>query len=223
MAGDPVAKEVQWTLKFLVSKKEVTVNFVMYPNCPKTVHNFSSLSDVSKVGEDKSYRNVYAHRVIPGFMVQIGDTTKAKLVWTPGQDKPSLIAPSGHAGTGGVSVYGDKFKDENFINKHAAGVLSMANAGKNTNGSQIFIVTSTRNTQHLNGGHVVFGRVKSQEDYDNVKAIEAIGSGSGQIRDYVYISECKVISYYTAEELEEEQKKEEFTKGYTPPTTTQGD
>eukprot|EP00461_Guttulinopsis_vulgaris_P004792 UN04794 len=226
-----IAKEVQWTLKFLVSKKEVTINFIMYPNCPTTVANFASLSDPSKVGEAKSYRNVYAHRVIPGFMVQIGDTTNAKLVWTPGQDKPSLSGRN--PGTGGASIYGEKFKDENFINKHGAGVLSMANAGKDTNGSQIFIVTSTRNTQHLNGAHVVFGRVKSQEDYDSVKAIEAIGSGSGDIRDYVYISDCKIVSYYTQEEINEELKKAEivekkggkceFLHGYPPPKTTQND
>ena len=215
-------KTVEWTFKFLVAKKEAKVNYVMFPNCPKTVKNFAGLSAADAQGAT-SYKNVYAHRVIPGFMVQIGDTTKAKLVWTEGNEKPSLIAPASNAGTGGQSIYGEKFADENFINKHRAGVLSMANAGKNTNGSQIFIVTSTKNTQHLNGGHVVFGRVESQADYDAIKQIEAVGSGSGQIRDYVYVADCKVTSYYTQAELDAEMAKPEFKTGYTALPTTQDD
>ena len=147
-------------------------------------------------------------------MCQIGDTTKAKLVWTEGQPKPSLIAPAGHAGTGGVSIYGEKFKDENFINKHANGVLSMANAGKGTNGSQVFIVTSGANTQHLNGAHVVFGAVASQADFDKIREIEAIGTNSGQPKDYVYITDCKIVSYFTEEELAEEKEKAGFKNGY---------
>lgn len=218
--AEQVPKQVQWTVKFLVAKKELVINFDMFPNCPITTTNFATLSAAEATG-NKSYKNVYAHRVIPGFMVQIGDTTQAKLVWTEGQSKPSLSGRN--AGTGGVSIYGEKFKDENFVNKHAAGVLSMANAGKNTNGSQVFIVTSTKNTQHLNGGHVVFGRVSSQADYDNVKQIEAIGSGSGDIRDYVYISDCKIISYYTPEELAAEQQTQGYKTGYTAHPTTQRD
>ena len=98
------------------------------------------------------------HRVIPQFMAQGGDFTN-------------------HNGTGGESIYGEKFEDENFIQKHTGrGILSMANSGRNTNGSQFFLCFGA--TPHLNGKHVVFGRVIS--GLDVLSKMEKYGSPSGK-------------------------------------------
>ncbi|KAJ6571453.1 putative CPR1-cyclophilin [Mycena capillaripes] len=127
---------------------------------PKTTDNFRKLCqkvDVSGAPSQHGYAGSKFHRIIPNFMLQGGDFTR-------------------HNGTGGVSIYGEKFKDENFQLKHTKPyLLSMANAGPNTNGSQFFITTVV--TSWLDGKHVVFGEVI--EGQELVKQIEALGSQTG--------------------------------------------
>lgn len=141
---------------------------------PKTAENFRVLCTEQRKSESSgktlSLVNSSFHRIIPNFMIQGGDFTN-------------------HNGTGGESIYGHKFDDENFNVKHDIGVLSMANSGPNTNGSQFFITTAQ--TAWLDGRHAVFGRVLSGMDV--VKKIESYGSRSGKPSAKVTISGCTTV------------------------------
>mmetsp|Transcript_6845 Transcript_6845/g.5092 ORF Transcript_6845/g.5092 Transcript_6845/m.5092 type:complete len:174 (+) Transcript_6845:48-569(+) len=152
------------------------VTFGLYADTPKTSENFRALctgeKGTGKSGKPLHYKGCGFHRVISNFMAQGGDFTKGN-------------------GTGGESIYGMKFEDENFIHKHKGpGLLSMANAGPGTNGSQFFITFDA--FPHLDGMHVVFGEVVSGMEI--VQKMHAVASSNGQPKKAVVISNCGQVT-----------------------------
>ena len=152
------------------SKKDLgRITFELYSDLnPITAENFRCLCTGEK-GNGLHFKGSPFHRIIPEFMIQGGDITAGN-------------------GTGGKSIYGSKFKDENMNIKHnKEGLLSMANSGKNTNGSQFFITVVE--CPWLDGKHTVFGEVT--EGYEKVvKTLESYGSESGTPKDKFYIKDC---------------------------------
>jgi cyclophilin family peptidyl-prolyl cis-trans isomerase len=133
---------------------------------PKTANNFYELC------KNKKYQNTKFHRIIKDFMIQGGDIDNLD-------------------GRGGSSIYGETFDDENFdITHDHAGLLSMANRGKNTNGSQFFITTNS--AKHLDGQHVVFGRVINGMEV--VMNIEHVRTVEDKPTFDIYVSDCGIVS-----------------------------
>ena len=170
-----VTKKVWFDIKINGEKAGRIIMGLYGEVVPKTVDNFYHLcacdKGQTKNGVDLCYKGSTFHRIIPDFMIQGGDFTNFD-------------------GTGGESIYGSKFEDENFEIKHTGpGLLSMANAGPGTNGSQFFITTVK--TQWLDGKHVVFGRVMSGMKI--VKKIESYGTQSGTPKAHIEIADCGVF------------------------------
>ncbi|WP_439680938.1 peptidylprolyl isomerase [Embleya sp. MST-111070] len=145
------------------------IEFKLYDDVvPKTARNFRELA----TGQHGfGYKDSVFHRVIPRFMLQGGDFTLGD-------------------GIGGRCIHGETFDDENFTVKHTRpGLLSMANSGRNTNGSQFFITAAA--TSWLDGRHVVFGEVV--DGMDVVRAIEAVGTAGGETDKMVRVTRCGTV------------------------------
>ncbi|WWC98071.1 peptidyl-prolyl cis-trans isomerase D [Kwoniella sp. B9012] len=161
---------------------------------PKTADNFKHLclgDKTNSSGRKLAYEGSIFHRCIKSFMLQGGDFTNGN-------------------GTGGESIYGEKFEDEGFTLKHDKPMLlSMANAGPNTNGSQFFITTVP--TPHLDGKHVVFGRVRSNKGL--VRRIEALPTTSDKPNEEVKIASAGVLTPEDIAKEDEERKKAQEASG----------
>jgi peptidylprolyl isomerase len=154
-------------------QKTGRIEMDLFKETPKTSENFRALCTGEKgktrSGKALHFKGCAFHRIIPGFMAQGGDFTNGN-------------------GTGGQSIYGEKFADENFIHKHTdRGQLSMANSGPNTNGSQFFMCFKA--TPHLNGKHCVFGKVRPAS-FKILNELEKVGSMSGSTSKKCIIADC---------------------------------
>lgn len=168
-----VTPSVVVELTISIDKEESKLRIGLFgEQTPKTAKNFYSLcvgGMKDRQGKDLSYVGSIFHRVIPGFMAQGGDFTNGN-------------------GTGGKSIYGDSFEDENFLIQHEPYVISMANRGPNTNGSQFFITFAP--TPHLDGKHVVFGKLVDEESKLTLNKVEQHGSYSGRTSKRIAIVSC---------------------------------
>ena len=164
-------QEVEMIIKIGKDLQKTPVRFCLFGNnTPLTVKNFYDIctnKDLVINGQRLTYDGCTFHRIIKDFMIQGGDFTS-------------------HDGRGGMSIYGDKFEDENFDVLHGPGVLAMANSGPDTNGSQFFITTTS--TDWLNDKHVVFGRV-IKGNYV-IASMNRFGSQSGIPQTDIKIVEC---------------------------------
>ncbi|XP_034613967.1 E3 SUMO-protein ligase RanBP2-like isoform X1 [Trachemys scripta elegans] len=166
-----LSKETNPVVYFEVSADDEPLGHItmeLFSNIvPRTAENFRALCTGEK---GFGFKNSIFHRIVPDFVCQGGDITR-------------------HDGTGGRSIYGDAFEDENFEVKHTGpGLLSMANRGRDTNNSQFFI--TLKKAEHLDFKHVVFGFVK--DGMDVVKKIESFGSPKGLVNRIV-ITDCGQI------------------------------
>lgn len=156
---------------------------------PRTAENFRCLCTGEK-GKRLHFKGSKFHRIIPGFMAQGGDITNGD-------------------GTGGMSIYGKHFADESFARLHSrSNLLSMANAGPNTNNSQFFILFKQQ--MHLDNKHVVFGEIV-REDGNVMKALIARGSDDGDVQGEVVIVDCG--EHATAED--EQRSRDRFRRSRT--------